>query len=299
LGFFGQGAVGSRREVVEVSIRKKWVAFVASVFALCLALAGCAGGVGGSGGKDPSKNYVGDWKLVGMEEDGEAYSADDIRLMQNMGMTVTLSVKEDKSFSLNVFGEELPGTWEAKSDSAATFTVDGQSVPVTLADDVLTLEQDGTKMMFERGTVSASSGGAAAPGGDAGSGGDAAATDSGTTDEAAIPIGQTIADDDVCTIEVVNKTADWAGDPGFTLKVTNKSDKTIAITSKYGTFSVDGRMVDPVLSETIQPGKYVETFMWFSDDAIEVIDQLVNVEGVIEAYDNDTYDTLAEYPFAM
>ncbi len=45
---------------------------LASVFALCLVLAGCAGG------GDAAKNYVGDWKLVGMEENGEATSADDM-----------------------------------------------------------------------------------------------------------------------------------------------------------------------------------------------------------------------------
>ena len=38
--------------------------------------------------------------------------------------------------------------------------------------------------------------------------------------------------------------------------------------------------------------------MWFSD-GIESVDELVNVEGPIEVYDEATYDTLAEYPFAM
>ena len=103
----------SRREVVEGSIRKKWVAMLASVFALCLVLAGCGG--------DPAKNYVGDWKLTGMEENGEATSADDIKLMEDMGLSVTMSVKEDKTFSMNVMGEEMSGTWDAKSASEATY----------------------------------------------------------------------------------------------------------------------------------------------------------------------------------
>ena len=272
--------------MVEVSIRKKWVAMLVSVFALCLVLAGCAGG------GDAAKNYVGDWKLVGMEENGEATSADDIKLMEDMGLSVTMSVKEDKTFSMNVMGEEMSGTWEAKSASEATFTVEGQSVPVTLANGVLTLEESGTKMMFEKGTVSTSSSGAAATSGAAGDGDtsaitgtstgtatgtDAGTTSAGTSEEAAIPIGQTIADDDICTIEIVDKKADWAGDPGYTVKITNKSDKAITAVSQYGTFSVDGKMVDPVLVETIQPGKYVESFMWFSDDDVASLDQLVNV----------------------
>jgi hypothetical protein len=153
----------SRREVVRVSIGKKWVVMLASVFALCLVLAGCGG--------DAAKNYVGDWKLTGMEENGEATSAEDLKLMEDMGLTITLSVKDDKSFSLNVMGEEMSGTWEAKSASEATFTVEGQSVPATLANGVLTLEQDGTKMMFEKGTVSTSgSSGAASSGTDTATG---------------------------------------------------------------------------------------------------------------------------------
>jgi hypothetical protein len=278
---------------------------LASVFALCLVLAGCGG--------DAAKNYVGDWKLTGMEENGEATSAEDLKLMEDMGLTITLSVKEDKSFLLNVMGEEMSGTWEAKSASEATFTVEGQSVPATLANGVLTLEQDGTKMMFEKGTVSTSgSSGAASSGtdtatGTAGTGtdaGTATGTDAGTTstdtDEGTVaPIGQIIADDDICSIEVVNKKADWAGDPGYTLKITNKSDKSVTAIAQYGTFSVDGKMVDPALVETIQPGKYAECFMWFSDNDVASLDQLVNVEGVIEVYDDETYDTLGEYPFAF
>ncbi|WP_153001628.1 DUF5004 domain-containing protein [Tractidigestivibacter scatoligenes] len=288
-----------------MSIRKKWVAMLASVFALCLVLAGCAGG------GDAAKNYVGDWKLVGMEENGEATSADDIKLMEDMGLSVTMSVKEDKTFSMNVMGEEMSGTWEAKSASEATFTIEGQSVPAKLDNGVLTLESDGTKMQFEKGTVAASSGGAGSSGAAATSGGATTggtetptSTDNGTTvvdggEEAVVPIGLTIADDDICTIEIVDKKADWAGDPGYTLKITNKSDKSVTAIAQYGTFSVDGKMVDPGLVETIQPGKYAECFMWFSDNDVASLDQLVNVEGVIEVYDDDTYDTLGEYPFAF
>lgn len=267
--------------------KKRWVALFMSMIALCLVLAGCTSG-GAGGGADAAKSFIGDWKLVGMEENGEATSSEDIALMEQMGVTVTLSFKEDKSCTLSVFGEEMPGTWEAKSPSEAAITIEGQTVVATLANEVLTLEDDGTKMMFGKG-VPEPSANAADPG-------TAAAEES---DETAVPVGQTIADDEICTIEVIDKKVDWADDPGYTLKITNKSDKAIRVSAKYDTFSVNGKMADPELYETVQSGKYVEGFMWFSGDDVEGVDALTNVEGTIEVMDDASYETLREYPFAL
>ncbi len=127
-----------------MSIDKKWLAILASVFALCLLLVGCGSN------EDASKNFIGDWKLVGMEEDGKATSKEDIKLMESFGMKVVMSFKEDKTFSLSFAGEEETGKWEAKSASEASLKVDGETVSVKLSDGELTLEQDGTKMIFER-----------------------------------------------------------------------------------------------------------------------------------------------------
>ena len=267
--------------------KKRWVALFMSMIALCLVLAGCASG-GAGGGADAAKSFIGDWKLVGMEEDGEATSSEDIALMEQMGVTVTLSFKEDKSCALSVFGEETSGTWEAKSPSEAAITIEGQTVVATLANEVLTLEDNGTKMMFGKG-VPEPSANAADPG-------TAAVEES---DETAVPIGQTIADDEICTIEVIDKKVDWAEDPGYTLKITNKSDKAIRVSAKYDTFSVNGKMAEHELYETVQSGKYVEGFMWFSGDDVDGVDALTNVEGTIEVMDDASYETLREYPFAL
>lgn len=271
--------------------KKRWVALFMSMIALCLVLAGCASG-GAGGGADAAKSFIGDWKLVGMEENGESTSSEDIALMEQMGVTVTLSFKEDKSCALSVFGEETSGTWEAKSPSEAAITIEGQTVVATLANEVLTLEDNGTKMMFGKG-VPEPSANAADPG-------TAAVEESAEeSDETAVPIGQTIADDEICTIEVIDKKVDWADDPGYTLKITNKSDKAIRVSAKYDTFSVNGKMADPELYETVQSGKYVEGFMWFSGDDVEGVDALTNVEGTIEVMDDASYETLREYPFAL
>ena len=53
-------------------------------------------------------------------------------------------------------------------------------------------------------------------------------------------IGQQLVSDDICTIDVVNKKTDWAGDPGFTLKITNNSDKSISISPQWGSFRFNG-----------------------------------------------------------
>lgn len=271
--------------------KKRWVALFMSMIALCLVLAGCASG-GAGGGADAAKSFIGDWKLVGMEENGESTSSEDIALMEQMGVTVTLSFKEDKSCALSVFGEETSGTWEAKSPSEAAITIEGQTITATLANEVLTLEDNGTKMMFGKG-VPEPSANAADPG-------TAAVEESAEeSDETAVPIGQTIADDEICTIEVIDKKVDWADDPGYTLKITNKSDKAIRVSAKYDTFSVNGKMAEPELYETVQSGKYVEGFMWFSGDDVDGVDALTNVEGTIEVMDDASYETLREYPFAL
>ena len=101
--------------------------------------------------------------------------------MEQMGVTVTLSFKEDKSCTLSVFGEETSGTWEAKSPSEAAITIEGQTVVATLANEVLTLEDNGTKMMFGKGVPE--------PSANAADSGTAAAEES-ESDETAVPIGR-------------------------------------------------------------------------------------------------------------
>ena len=58
-------------------------------------------------------------------------------------------------------------------------------------------------------------------------------------------------------------------------------------------------MTDPSLYETIKPGAYVETFLWFDQTDVADLASLTTVEGTLEVSDADTYDTLATYPFSM
>lgn len=269
--------------------RHKLAAMLVAALALCFALVGC-GGAGG-GGADPTKTFLGTWDLAEASDATE----DDIAMMKAFGIYCYLDFMEDDKVQLNLMGEPLEGTWEAKSATECSVTLEGETVTATLKDDLLTMEQDGEKLSFKKlsdedaeqlkNDASASLGNLMAGGDD----------DEETVEE----IGQQLVSDDICTIDVVNKKTDWAGDPGFTLKITNNSDKSISISPQWGSFSVNGGMTDPSLYETIKPGAYVETFLWFDQTDVADLASLTTVEGTLEVSDADTYDTLATYPFSM
>lgn len=263
---------------------------LAVALALCLALVGC-------GKADNTKAFAGYWKLTAMTEDGESVSQDDLKLMESFGMSVSLTINEDKTYTFDLFGDKVSGSWEPKSATEATFTMEGEKVTGKLSGDTLTLTQGSSELKFQKGEAPASTASTASTA--ATSTAATSTASSGGSTEQVIPIGQIIADDDYCIIEVLDKKVDWADDPGFTVKVANKSDKEFYITDKYDSFSVNGKMCSPYIYETIKPGKYAETFMWFDGSDVANLDELVDVEGVLEIIDTGSYDTLAEYEFNM
>lgn len=263
-----------------MSTTKRTMATIVAMLAMVFALAGCSGGSAGSP-QDGEKNFAGDWRIVGMEDDGKVTSEDDIEAMRDLGLDVGLTVNEDGTFTLAYFGSELNGEWSAKSATEAEFTIDGEKVTVTIADEKISMEQDGTKLIFGKGKANASS---------TGSYGSNSSSDADDT----VALGTVVADDEIATIVVVDKKTDVFGDPGYTIKVTNNSDAAISVSTSTGQWSVNGKMVDPIYYEQIQPGKYAETIMYFDD--LSSLDELSNVEGTFDVV-NDKYETIATYEF--
>ena len=186
-----------------------------------------------------------------------------------------------------MFGEPLDGTWEAKSATEAKFTIDGSPITATITDGKLQMTDDGYAMTFERGEVKVD-----------GTAGDAKAAT--TSDKNTVAVDKVLVDDENCTITVLNKKQDWLDDCGYTFKVENKTaDKTVLFMAEYGTFSVDGQMVDFTLTETVKPGMFAETFGYFDSTKITDIEAMKNVAGTISLMDNDTYDTIASYPIEI
>ena len=118
------------------------VAALYCVFALCFALIGCGGGVDKS-------NYTGEWKLAyGSDENLDAES---IELMRSLGLSVTLTLNEDGSGTLDLFGESSDAKWDAKSNTEGTITLTAGDGTMKLADGKLTIEDStGSSMTFER-----------------------------------------------------------------------------------------------------------------------------------------------------
>lgn len=129
------------------------IAALCCAFVLCFALVGC-------GGVDKSK-YTGDWKLVyGSDEN---LDADSIELMDSLGLSVTLTLKEDGTGTLNLFGESMDAKWEASSNTEGKITLDNSDATLKLENDQLTIvDSTNASMTFKRASATSTSSSASA-----------------------------------------------------------------------------------------------------------------------------------------
>lgn len=276
------------------------VASIICALALAVGLSACGGG-SGSGG-DPAANFTGVWQLESMDgEDG--ITAEDLEMMAEMDLYVTMTLAEDGAVVLDFMGETTSGTWKAKNDTTADLTIDGETVEAKLDGGKIKMSQDGTTLIFIKSDLPASS---ASAGSDAPeSDGEEEVVVEEVVEEEVITSGDVINveygvpfGDDLVSITVIDSGLDWGDDPGYNLKIENLSDQVLQVSYKYGTFSVGGKMVDPGMTQTVQPGKYAETFMWFASDDVPDVAALVDVEGTLEVTTED-WDTLSEIKVAF
>lgn len=270
------------------------ITMLALAVALSLAFAGCS-----SAPKDYSANFQGNWKMTSMV----GASEEDMAFIEALGMSVILDLKEDKSASLNMMGEEMTGSWEAVSETECTVTFEGDSATGKLNGEELSLAVEGEEMVFKKVSedeAAAIKENAAsmedALGADSE---DSASDDSGVTyDDSFIPV--TVADDDQWTINVVAKKTDEWGDAGYALDITNKLDIPIYVTVPFDKCTVNGKMVDFWGGKLVLPGKSAEdVFFYASADDVPSISEMTNVEMAIEVWNNDTYETLGSYNVAL
>lgn len=116
------------------------------IVALCCALVMCFALVGC--GADKS-NYTGEWKLAyGSDEN---LDADSIQLMDSLGLAVTLTLNEDGTGKLDLFGDSMEAKWEVKSNTEGKIALDGSEAKMTLENEELTItDGSGATMSFKR-----------------------------------------------------------------------------------------------------------------------------------------------------
>ena len=130
-------------------MKKNMMALLATLALACLVLVGCGGA---EGGVDDKAGFVGTWKLTGLVENGEAMSADDLKTLEDLGLSVTLDLKEDGTGTLSLFDDPTEGTWTVTDAETGTFTTEEQGdAPMKLADGVLTMEEEDTSLTFTQG----------------------------------------------------------------------------------------------------------------------------------------------------
>ena len=120
-----------------MKLKAKIIGAAACAFALCVALAGCAGAPAGN----DAANFQGDWILTSGTVDGQEATEETLAQAQEMGLSVYLQLNEGGSAVLSVLGTKVE------------LTFDGSSAEATLEGEELVMQQDGDVMRFKRGEI--------------------------------------------------------------------------------------------------------------------------------------------------
>ena len=113
-----------------MKLKAKIIAAAVCAMALCVALAGCAGG-GTNSGNDAT-NFQGNWVLSGGNNEGQELKAEDIDAMNQMGLNVYMQLNEGGNAVISLFGENVDGKLEG---------------------DELVLSVEGNSLRFKKGDI--------------------------------------------------------------------------------------------------------------------------------------------------
>ena len=86
---------------------------------------------------------AGKYELTGIVSKGSQTEAEDIKLLNDTGMTCALILNEDGSGTLDLFGEEKALTWNEE-----TITVDGKAYSYTYKDGTLVVIRGDSSLTF-------------------------------------------------------------------------------------------------------------------------------------------------------
>ena len=119
------------------------------IAALCFVLALGFTLVGCGGNSVDKSNYTGNWTLASSTD--ADLDADSIALMKSLGLEVNLTLNEDGSGKLDMFGDESDVSWEATSNTEGKMKMNNAETSIKLDNGALTLaDVDGSSLTFNR-----------------------------------------------------------------------------------------------------------------------------------------------------
>lgn len=125
------------------SFRTRALAGTAALGLVAAGLGACSSSSG------PSDACVGEWDLVSMTAEGESVGEDELAQFEEMGLKISLSVKEDGAATLSFFGEDEVGTW-TESAGGCTLKMSSEEIPAQVSDGILSIEQEGAQVTFSK-----------------------------------------------------------------------------------------------------------------------------------------------------
>lgn len=135
-----------------MKLKAKILAAAACAVALCVALAGCAGG---GNAADDASNFQGNWILSSGNVQGQEMTEEQLAQAADLGMSIYLQLNEDGSAVLNVLGSEMTGTWEAKDATTVALTFEGSTEEAKLEGGDLVMTYGSDNMHFKKGEIPA------------------------------------------------------------------------------------------------------------------------------------------------
>ena len=112
---------------------------------LCVSLASCAAG---SGSAADVPDLTGKYEIFKMVDDEEGDMADQLALLKQYGMNIYLTLNEDNTGELDMFGEKIELSYDAEK---MTMSADGfESSPFKYEDDTIIMRSGESEMSFKK-----------------------------------------------------------------------------------------------------------------------------------------------------
>lgn len=231
------------------------------------------------------KDAIGTWQLTSSDSDDENYvmSERDVADCERAGYYTYITFDDDATGTYVAMGTRNDITWSSSKSDGTKVTLNGSEVPVEISDDkqTMTVSDDTVTMHLKKVDKAPKS------------------EDAENVDDGKIAVEDkdvTIADDDICHIQINDAFRDGYGNVGYSVRIENTGDEDITVELDSDSVSIGGKMESGQMSQSVTVGNYAETQMYVT--GVTRPSQLTDVAGKIVVTDSDG-NALRTYSFQL